>query len=99
MPKIQPPYIPDLPPWPDFSEALCVDHGHPPDLWTSDIQSQREAAIRICQRCPVLAACAEWSVSLSSMNRAIYGARLAQQRVALRAERRRQRQAAAAGLA
>lgn len=68
-----PPPIPDLPPF-DFSKGECTRV--PPSQagwWTSDNVFLREAAAEICQVCPLLVDCAEWSLSLPARDTAIYG--------------------------
>lgn len=43
--------------------GLCASHPEP-DLWSSGAASRRQVAVSICQRCPVLAACAAYAASL-----------------------------------
>jgi hypothetical protein len=64
-----------LPKPPDWSRGLCTAVTETSrGLWTSELPSERAAAVRICRRCPVQAECAEWSMSLPSRHdQAIYG--------------------------
>jgi hypothetical protein len=82
---------PGLPPMPEelADGALCARHPEP-DLWTSRLPSDRARAQLICQRCPVKALCAAWSLSLPAADTAVWGGMGASQRVA----RKRQRAAA-----
>jgi hypothetical protein len=72
-----------------MATGRCV--GHPqPWLWTSSDPEEREAAIWICQACPALLACREWSVCLSPLDTAIYGGLTSFARIALRRQRQRE---------
>jgi hypothetical protein len=58
------PVIPALPPMPGaMADGLCARHPQP-DLWSSSVHADRATAIKVCQRCPALAACREWSLNL-----------------------------------
>jgi hypothetical protein len=80
-----------------MAEGLCV--GHPdPDLWQSEYAgpARRAQAVAICNKCPALADCREWSLQLPAReNRAIYGGLSANQRVQLKKQRKREQIAAA----
>lgn len=90
------PYCPDLPRMPDFSAGRCASPSASPDWWTSSDPQERQAAIWACKSCPVLAACAEWSLSLPSTDTTgIFGAMTAGERVRTRRERQAAAQAAA----
>ena len=76
------------PPQPaSLSRGLCVTGGHDPDLWHAGRydHDQRQQAIAICRRCPALADCAAWSLSLPATDRAIYGAMTYNERLRRRA--------------
>ena len=82
-----PPAIPAFPAAPDFSKGLCT---HVPasqrTWWTSNETALREAARSICEVCPILFQCAEYSLSLPVHDTAIYGAMSTHQRLALKRE-------------
>jgi hypothetical protein len=85
-----PPPIPSYPPPPDFSRGLCTTV--PPRMrtwWTSSDRTEREAAARACQGCPVFTPCQTWSLALPVTDSAIYAGmsgaeRLKRKREALR---------------
>ncbi len=79
-----------MPPMPDLREGRCASHPHP-DWWTGS-RDQRLAARLVCMRCPLLAACAEWSLSLPCSDIAVWGG----MSVAERIERKRARRSATA---
>jgi hypothetical protein len=85
-----PPALPAFPPPPHFAKGLCT---HVPasqaTWWTSSEPALREAARSICEVCPILYQCAEWSLSLPVTDTAIYGAMSTHQRLALKREMRR----------
>src|SRR5262245_9339578 len=91
----------ELPPRPaSMARGLCVTHPDP-DLWHRPPwdHAGRAKAISVCQRCPALADCAEWSLYLPSSERyAIYGGMTALERARRRRERK-QREAQAASAA
>ncbi len=88
-PLRHPPQIPDFPEPPDFSKGLCT---HVPASqarwWTSSETALREAARSICEVCPLLIPCADWSLSLPVTDASIYGGMSQVQR--LKAKRDRQ---------
>jgi hypothetical protein len=71
----RPPPVIELPPAPDWSKGLCTQVK--PSMrswWTSSDRDEREAAARMCQCCPVLAGCEQWSLALPWSDRdAVYG--------------------------
>lgn len=68
------PRIPALPAPPDWSRGLCTTvPARQRTWWSSEIRSEREAAALMCQGCPVLADCTQWSLSLPLSDPAIYG--------------------------
>lgn len=71
--------------------AACGRHPDP-DLWFRNSPIDREAARHICRACPVLAACREWGISVTSTTNAtgVLGGLTGLERLA---ERRRRRQA------
>jgi hypothetical protein len=76
-----------------MASGLCVVAGHDPDLWHpgrgGDDRGGR--AIAICQGCPALADCREWSLQLPTTEKhAIYGGLTSTQRVRLRRQRERE---------
>jgi len=76
------------PPAPDLSDGLCViAPPHQRGYWTSRSQPERTAARRLCERCPVIAACREWSLTLPVTDTAVYGGMSHEQRLAARRER------------
>lgn len=79
-----PPPIIELPPF-DFAKGLCT---HVPasqaSWWTSSETALREAARSICEVCPLLAGCADWSLSLPVTDTAIYGAMSSTERLRLK---------------
>jgi DNA-binding Lrp family transcriptional regulator len=88
-----------LPPQPaSMARGLCVVGGHDPDLWhrPSWDHAGRTEAISVCRRCPALADCASWSLSLPASEKyAIYGGMSAIERARKRRERKHGAQAAA----
>jgi hypothetical protein len=78
-----------LPPQPDWSAALCTHHPEP-DLWSSTAATTQAYAIAICQRCPVIAPCAAYALSLSGNadRSGTWGGTTATQREAIRRQRR-----------
>jgi hypothetical protein len=63
-PPRQPPRVLSLPPAPDWSRGLCTTvPSRMRAWWTSADRSEREAAQRMCQGCPVLEDCARWSTA------------------------------------
>jgi hypothetical protein len=86
------PRIPELPKAPDWSQGRCATHPDP-DLWTSSDPAERQAAVFICHRCPIEAACRQYGMSITDQwDNAIYGGLPAQ-------ERRRQRRSMLARIA
>jgi hypothetical protein len=86
-PAHHPPPIPDYPPPPDWSRATCTTSGF--RYWTSDDREERAYASVLCQRCPVLDACARWSLCLPVVDTAVYAGmsqaeRLRRKRAAMR---------------
>jgi len=69
-----------------LTRGSCRSHPYP--LWTSDGQAQREAARRICARCPVQPACLTYSLTLPATDSAIWAGLDARERAALRRSRR-----------
>ena len=95
---VKPEWWAQLPPRPrSMDSGLCVAHPDP-DLWNSGlIPAKRRQAIEICQRCPALAECREWSMCLPSTEKfAVYGGLSASGRTRLRRQRQAEAQAAAA---
>jgi DNA-binding transcriptional MocR family regulator len=88
------PATPQLPARPELDGALCATVADP-GLWTSPRQADRAAAIRVCERCPVLDACRAWSMSLPTTDSAIYAGMNASERIAARRELARQQLAEA----
>jgi hypothetical protein len=84
-----------LPRMPDFSAGRCFFHPHS-DWWTSDDRNERDLARRACLSCPLLAQCAEWSLSLPNSDAAIYGGMTSSERRVRKSERARTRAEAAA---
>jgi len=84
-----PPPIIELPPF-DFGKGLCT---HVPasqaTWWTSSETVLREAARSICEVCPLLAGCADWSLSLPASDTAVYGGMSSYERLRLKREARR----------
>ena len=84
------PRIPDLPRPPDWSRGVCA---HVPasqqTWWTSSDPVLREAAAHLCEGCPVLELCAEWSLALPVHDIAVWGAMSRQERLRRKAEQRR----------
>lgn len=79
-----PPPIIELPPF-DFSKGLCTSvPASQATWWTSSETALREAARSICEVCPLLTGCAEWSLSLPVTDRAIYGAMSSIERLRLK---------------
>lgn len=81
------PHTPVLPRQPDFSAGRCSSPGVNPDWWTSGDQGERQAAIFMCQSCPLREPCAEWSLSLPSTAAGIFGGMTASARIRARRER------------
>jgi hypothetical protein len=72
-------------PTPDLSRGLCATAPRGQrGWWTSTDPDERRAAQRACLSCPVLAACAEWSLSLPATDPAVYGGMLQDERLARR---------------
>ncbi len=71
-PEPRPPKITELPPF-DFSKGTCA---HVPAAqarwWTSDNAAFREAASYLCQACPILHLCLDWSLNLPRDDNTIY---------------------------
>lgn len=83
---------PELPPQPpSMALGLCVTGHHDPDLWHPQRggDDRGQQAIALCLQCPALADCAAWSLSLTSKDRAIYGAMTATERHARKMARLR----------
>jgi hypothetical protein len=82
------PVIFALPRMPEaMAEGLCVRHLRP-DLWSSSVHADRAEAIRVCQLCPALAACREWSLNVPARDRGIiWGGMTVQARAKLRRQR------------
>ena len=78
-PQHPPPAIPVLPPAPDFTRA-CARRSTPAAApgGLREIRSEREAAARMCQGCPVLPDCTQWSLALPLSDPAIYGGHVPQ---------------------
>jgi hypothetical protein len=87
--------VPSLPD--SLRHGLCATGGHPPDLWVSDRPADREQAVAICQRCPVLSSCRSWALSMRPVDDqvGVYGAMTTVEREAVRRERQRAMRAAA----
>ena len=68
--------------------GLCTRHPRP-ELWTSTASAERQAAISVCQDCPVLLACREYGLSLPDTDPAVYGGLTTSQRLKLKRERNR----------
>jgi Transcription factor WhiB len=88
----------ELPPMPaSMRQGLCVTGGYDPELWHPGHydNATRAEALSICQRCPALTECREWSLQLLATSKyAIYGGMTANQRT--RAQRRQRAQASTA---
>jgi len=82
--------IPDFPPPPDWSRGVCA---HVPKSqqgwWTSRDPVLREAAANLCETCPILAPCAEFSLAMPVTDSAVWAGQT-------QAERLRRKRAAAA---
>jgi hypothetical protein len=67
-----------LPPPPDWSRGLCTTlPRHQRSWWTSDDLTERQAAARYCQDCPVLGPCEAWCLALPWSDRsAVYAGML-----------------------
>lgn len=85
-PAVQP-YAPRLPRQPDLSAGRCSSPGVNADWWSPRDQAEREAAVWMCRSRPLLAACAEWALSLSVTDTAIYCGMAANERIRARRER------------
>jgi hypothetical protein len=70
----------------DLRQGICATGALPARYWTSGDRVAREAARLACSTCPVLAACASWSLSLPGTDAAIYGAMTVRERVAHKRE-------------
>jgi hypothetical protein len=79
------PVIPALPPMPEaMADGLCVRHPQP-DLWSSRVRADRAEAIRVCQRCPALAACRDWSLNVPARDTGvIWGGMTVQERARMK---------------
>jgi hypothetical protein len=79
------PRILDLPRPPDWSRGLCTTvPQHQRAWWTSDDNGEREAAARMCRRCPVLAECRTWSLNLPMTDSPVYAGMTQRERQELR---------------
>lgn len=87
--------LPNAHPW--MSAASCADD----PVWFHPDPSDRRAiavAKAICQRCPVLASCAEWTFNGPRDDYAVLAGTTAEERARMkRAEAKRERKAAARG--
>lgn len=66
-----------------MARGLCTTGEHDPDIWHPGRydNATRAKALAICQRCPALADCREWSMQLAASDKyAIYGGMTANQR-------------------
>ncbi len=83
-PEPRPPKITELPPF-DFRKGACT---HVPAAqarwWTSDNAAFREAAAYLCQTCPILHLCLDWSLNLPRDDNTVYAGLGAQDRRELR---------------
>jgi hypothetical protein len=90
----------ELPARPEsMARGLCVVGGYDPDLWhrPSWDHAGRAEAIAVCEKCPALADCAGWSLSLPATDKhSIMGGMTALERSRRRRERKQQAQAAIA---
>jgi hypothetical protein len=82
----------EMPPAPDWERGLCTTvPRHQRMWWTSDDASEREAAARYCQGCPILQACETWSLALPWDDRsAVYAGMIPGQRLRRKREIRDQ---------
>jgi hypothetical protein len=82
-----------MPAYPRTRQPAALARGscasHPYDLWVSDGAAQREAARRICARCPVRGPCYEYSLTLPATDSAIWAGLGPRERAALRRARGR----------
>jgi hypothetical protein len=78
------------PAWPDT--ASCRDHPSlPPDSWFDTRSSVvRAQVVQVCSSCPVLAQCAEWSITTPSLSVGVFGGLTDAERRSERTRRRRQ---------
>lgn len=60
--------------------AACRQQYVDPDWWFSESQELTEAAVHICESCPVLDECRQWAFT-SGDNHAVLGGMTAQERV------------------
>jgi hypothetical protein len=73
--------IRELPRPPDWSQGLCTTvPSRMRAWWTSEIRTEREAAALMCQGCPVLAECGQWSLSLPLDDGTVYAGMSAAER-------------------
>jgi WhiB family transcriptional regulator, redox-sensing transcriptional regulator len=81
--------VPPLPP--DLVRGLCVPHPDP-DLWMSDRPADRDQAVRVCLRCPVIESCRAWAVSQPAAYDlvGVLGGWTVSEREAVRARRQRE---------
>jgi Transcription factor WhiB len=81
---------------PDLRRGLCVTYGDP-ELWHSDRPASRDLAISVCRRCPVLAHCRAYALSLRPIDDlvGVLGGLTVSERAAARRERQRALRAAA----
>lgn len=68
--------------------GLCTRHPRP-ELWSASNHAERQAAISVCQRCPVVSICQEWSLALPDTDLTIYGGLTTSQRIQAKRERNR----------
>jgi hypothetical protein len=68
----------------------CASHPSP-QLWSSFLPAEREAAISICRACPALHPCRAWSLSLRTIDDLvmILGGLTPDQRATIRRQRQR----------
>lgn len=87
-PEPRPPKVIELPNPPSWEKGTCTRV--PPSQqgwWTSDDPFMREAAAFICETCPVIESCLEWSLALPSRDNTIYAGLGGADRRAIRAGR------------
>jgi Transcription factor WhiB len=85
------PPIRAMPPMPGvLADGLCARHPQP-DIWCSRQPADRQAAVRVCQQCPVREPCLQWALVLPPTSAgAVYGGLLPAQLARLRREHERQ---------
>jgi hypothetical protein len=85
-PPVYTPILPKMPP--EMANGLCT-RAPDPDLWSSRRPAERAAAVKVCQRCPALEPCREWSLNLPVRDEStIWGGMTGAQRIRLKRRRK-----------